>query len=44
MPNKTSTEDAMLQRLDEYARQDPTKAAAAAFGAGFLLNVLPLAP
>ena len=31
----------MIREAEEFARREPTKALAAAFGAGFLLNVLP---
>jgi len=30
------------QRADEFARREPAKAVVSAFGAGFLLNLLPL--
>ena len=32
-----------MGRADEFARREPSKAVVAAFGAGFLLNLLPLA-
>lgn len=32
-----------MDRADEFARREPTKAIITAFGAGFLLNLLPLA-
>lgn len=31
-----------MQRADEFARREPAKAVVSAFGAGFLLNLLPL--
>ena len=31
----------LVSRAEDYARREPAKAAAAAFGAGFLLNVIP---
>lgn len=31
-----------MQRADDFARQEPAKAVVSAFGAGFLLNLLPL--
>lgn len=31
----------LLQKAEDYARREPAKAAAAAFGAGLLLNVIP---
>lgn len=34
--------DDLMQRADEFARREPTKAVASAFGAGVLLNLLPL--
>ena len=34
--------DALLDRADEFARREPARATVAAFGAGFLLNLLPL--
>ncbi len=34
--------DAMLQSADDFARREPARAAVSAFGAGFLLNFLPL--
>ena len=40
--NPTRVPDEWLQRAEEFARQEPAKAVAAGFGAGFLLNLLPL--
>lgn len=34
--------DRLLERADEFARNDPTRATLAAFGAGVALNLLPL--
>ena len=34
--------DALLERADDFARREPARATVAAFGAGFLLNLLPL--
>ena len=34
--------DDLMSRADEYARREPATAIASAFGAGFLLNLLPL--
>ena len=34
--------DDLLKRADDFARRDPLRATASAFGAGFLLNLLPL--
>ncbi len=34
--------NALLERADEYARNEPTTAVAGAFGAGLLLTLLPL--
>ena len=34
--------DQWLDRADEYARREPTKAVACAFGAGFFVNLLPI--
>ena len=34
--------DELLQRAEDFARRDPTRATVSAFGAGFLLNLLPL--
>jgi hypothetical protein len=34
--------DEWMHRADEYARREPAKAVASAFGTGFLLNILPL--
>lgn len=31
-----------MLRADDFARREPAKAVASAFGAGFLLNLLPL--
>ena len=31
-----------MQRADDFARHEPAKAVVSAFGAGFLLNLLPL--
>ena len=40
--NKVSKPKAWAEQADEYARREPTKAVIAAFGAGFLINLLPL--
>ena len=32
-----------LRKSDEFARREPTKAVASALGAGFLINLLPIA-
>ena len=34
--------DQLLQRADDFARREPARATLSAFGAGFLLNLLPL--
>lgn len=34
--------DELLERADDFARREPMRATVAAFGAGFLLNLLPL--
>jgi hypothetical protein len=34
--------DHLLDRADDYARREPVKAVVCAFGAGFLLNLLPV--
>ena len=34
--------DRLLKRADEFARNDPTRATLTAFGAGLVLNLLPL--
>lgn len=34
--------DTLFQRADDFARREPLRATASAFGAGFLLNLLPL--
>jgi hypothetical protein len=34
--------DVWLDQADEFARREPVKAVVSAFGAGFLLNLLPL--
>lgn len=34
--------DDLFSRADDFARREPTTAVASAFGAGFLLNLLPL--
>ena len=31
-----------MERADDFARREPAKAVVSAFGAGFLLNLLPL--
>jgi len=41
-PNSPATIDGMMQRADEFARREPLRASMSAFGAGFLLNLLPL--
>lgn len=40
-PTPTSP-NRLLERMDDFARQDPPKAMVTAFGLGFLLHVLPL--
>ncbi len=40
-PTSESTSP-LLQRADDFARREPTKAVVSAFGVGFLLNLLPL--
>lgn len=37
-----STTDRWLRQADDYARDEPIKAVATAFGAGFLINLLPI--
>ncbi|MEO6789146.1 MAG: hypothetical protein ABI318_23735 [Chthoniobacteraceae bacterium] len=32
----------IIQRADDFARREPVKAVVSGFGAGFLLNLLPL--
>jgi hypothetical protein len=34
--------DQWLDRADDYARREPAKAVVCAFGAGFLVNLIPL--
>jgi hypothetical protein len=34
--------DDLMSQADEFARREPATAVASAFGAGFLLNMLPL--
>jgi hypothetical protein len=34
--------DHWLSEADEFARREPAKAVASAFGAGFLINLLPI--
>jgi hypothetical protein len=34
--------DDLLSRADDFARREPATAVASAFGAGFLVNLLPL--
>lgn len=34
--------DKLLNRAEDYAQQEPAKAVVSAFGAGFLINLLPL--
>lgn len=41
-PNSQTAFDHLLGRADEFARREPTRATVTAFGAGFLLNLLPL--
>lgn len=38
----TSQTTRIAQCADDFARREPTKAVISAFGAGFLLNLLPL--
>jgi hypothetical protein len=40
-PSPPKLEDLML-RADEFARREPAKAVVSAFGAGFLLHLLPI--
>ena len=40
--NSSQGIDAVLERADDFARHDPVRATVSAFGAGFLLNLLPL--
>ena len=37
-----TTADTWLDQADAFARREPTKAVVSAFGAGFLLNLLPV--
>lgn len=41
-PKSQTAFDHVLERADEFARRQPTRATVTAFGAGFLLNLLPL--
>ena len=34
--------ESLMQRADDFARREPTKAVVSGFGAGFLINLLPL--
>ena len=34
--------EGLLERADEFARREPARATVSAFGAGFLINLLPL--
>jgi hypothetical protein len=36
------TKDVLLDRIEEYTRQEPTKAISASFGIGILLTLLPI--
>lgn len=38
----TSTVDQWLEKADDFARDEPVQAVAGAFGAGFLINLLPI--
>lgn len=40
--NSPALLDGLLERADEFARREPARATVSAFGAGFLLNLLPL--
>ena len=46
MAKKTKTPppaiETIMQRADDFARREPAKAVVSGFGAGFLLNLLPL--
>lgn len=43
MDHPTSAQTSpLLRRADDFARREPAKAVISAFGAGFLLNLLPL--
>ena len=39
---KTPPIDALVNRADQFARREPAKAVASAFGTGILLNLIPL--
>jgi hypothetical protein len=41
-PTSPAPTEALLQRADEFARRDPTKAVVSVFGAGLLLHLLPI--
>lgn len=42
IPNAFDPVGEWLRKSDDFARREPTKAAVSAFGAGFLLNLLPI--
>ncbi len=41
-PNTLPSVESLVQRAEEFARREPAKAVASAFGTGVLLNMLPL--
>ena len=41
--NTHPADNSWLNQADAFARREPTKAVASAFGAGFLINLLPIA-
>ena len=40
--NPSRNLDDLMKRADDFARREPARATLSAFGAGFLLNLLPL--
>jgi len=42
-PETSASLEGLLTSADEFARRDPAKAMASAFGAGLLLHILPIA-
>lgn len=40
--NHSGKLDDLMNRADDYARREPTRATVSAFGAGVILNLLPL--
>lgn len=43
-PLSTARADALLEKAEDFARTEPTKAVVSAFGVGLLVHLLPIGP